>query len=145
MLEQVETIFDDMRAMMKKLKKASYKTNMEIFTERHGHYFQEMAEIMAAAEDKLKRAREISGCFCNAVQKHYEVKGKIKSTVQTDLNFFMIYYVFPSILQTESAEAKLLADTLCEQWGSRFKDSKIGYTDYDTLYQSFKEKIFGLF
>ena len=62
-----------------------------------------------------------------------------------DLNFFMIYYVFPAILMTQNDNAKLMADTLCETWGKSFKDSKIGYTDYDTLYESFKEKIFGIF
>ena len=62
-----------------------------------------------------------------------------------DLNFFMIYYVFPAILKRNHEYAKLLADTLCETWGSSFKNSKIGYTDYETLYKAFREKIFGIF
>ena len=62
-----------------------------------------------------------------------------------DLNFFMIYYVFPAILMTQSDNAKMMADTLCETWGKSFKDSKIAYTDYDSLYSSFREKIFGIF
>ena len=75
----------------------------------------------------------------------FEKRGKIKGNVQMDLNFFMIYYVFPAILMTQSDDAKLMADTLCETWGKSFKDAKIGYTDYDKLYESFKEKIFGIF
>lgn len=66
-------------------------------------------------------------------------------TVQTDLNFFMIYYVFPAILKRNHEHAKLLADTLCDTWGSRFKNSKISYTDYGTLYNAFREKVFGIF
>ena len=62
-----------------------------------------------------------------------------------DLNFFMIYYVFPAILMTQYDDAKLMADTLCETWGNSFKGAKIGYTDYETLHESFKEKIFGIF
>jgi hypothetical protein len=143
MLQQVETIFDDMRKMMKRLKKASYQVNMENFTEKHGHYFKEMADYMEAAEDKDKAASELSETFISAVAGKYEVKGKVKATTQSDLNFFMIYYVFPSILKTESEYAKTLADELCAQWGNHFKDSRIGYADYDKLYNSFRDKIFG--
>lgn len=57
----------------------------------------------------------------------------------------MIYYVFPGILKTDYENASMIADGICTEWGETFKDSKIGYTDYDTLYQSFKEKIFGIF
>lgn len=57
----------------------------------------------------------------------------------------MIYYVFPTILGTEHEYAKLIADSICSAWGKRFKESQIQYTDYDTLYGSFREKIFGIF
>lgn len=57
----------------------------------------------------------------------------------------MIYYVFPAILMTEYKDAKIIADHLRDEWGRRFKDSKIEYTDYDSLYGAFREKIFGIF
>ena len=72
------------------------------------------------------------------------LKKKIPGYVQSDLNFFMIYYVFPAILMTLSDDSKLIADTLCEEWKSRFKGGQIGYTDYETLHGAFKEKIFGI-
>ena len=74
-----------------------------------------------------------------------DVSAAEDSAVQTDLNFFMIYYVFPTILGTEHEYAKLIADSICSAWGKRFKESQIQYTDYDTLYGSFREKIFGIF
>ena len=52
MLDHVEKIFADMKPMMKKLKKASYKVNMEAFIENHGHYFREMTEYTENASDK---------------------------------------------------------------------------------------------
>lgn len=117
---------------------------MESFMADNEAYFLEM-ETYLAKENPEAAAKEISKTIVDAVKSRYEVKGKIKGTVQTDLNFFMIYYVFPAILKRDHEQAKLLADTLCETWGSSFKDSKIGYTDYDTLYNSFREKIFGIF
>ena len=41
-----------------------------------------------------------------------DVRAAEDSAVQTDLNFFMIYYVFPAILLTEHDDAKLIADHL---------------------------------
>lgn len=144
MLNQVETMFDDMEKMIKKLKKKQYEENMENFMTAYEAYFLEMETYMSE-NDPQTAAKEISQLFVDAVKERYEVKGKIKGYVQADLNLFMICYVFPTILKRDHEHAKLLADTLCETWGSSFKDSKIGYTDYDSLYKSFREKIFGIF
>ncbi len=145
MLEGIEKIFDEMQPMMKKLKKASYEKNMERFREAHGHYFSEMAGYMEQAGEKEKAAREIGESFIDQVEKHFKVNGKIGGRVQTDLNFFMIYYVFPAILLSGGEYGKMTADAICGQWGGRFKDSKISYADYDTIYSGFREKIFGIF
>lgn len=145
MLEGVEKIFEEMQPMMKKLKKASYEKNMFAFREKHSHYFLEMTDYMKQAEDKEKAAKEIAVSFADKVEKQYARKGKIGGRVQADLNFFMIYYTFPAILLTGSEYAKMIADALCGEWGARFKDSKIGYTDYDTIYKGFREKILGIF
>ena len=98
--------------MMKKLKKASYKVNMEAFIENHGHYFREMTEYTENASDKETAAKELAVDFTDKVYDAYvsPKKGKIDSAVQTDLNFFMIYYVFPAILLTEHDDAKLIAE-----------------------------------
>lgn len=145
MLDQVITVFDDMREMMKKLKKASYERNMKEFRRKYNHFFMEMLAYMEKQEDRRAAADEVSRVFIQAVENGFTVRGKIRGALQADLNFFMIYYVFPAILMTQHEEAKLLADRLCEMWGETFKNSKIGYTDYDNLYNSFNEKILGLF
>ena len=146
MLQNIEIMFDDMKNMMKHLKKKSYEKNMEQFLREHGHYFKEMTDYVDASDDKQEAAKEIGVQLVDSVHKKYATgkKNKIVSYVQTDLNFFMIYYVFPAILKTDHKERKLIADSICEEWGNKFVDSKIGYTDYDTLYATFREKIFGI-
>lgn len=144
MLQQVEAVFEDMAPMLKGLKKKNYETNMKAFREKNNEFFFQMMDQLKV-ERKEAVAKHISNSFVAAVKQIFEKRGKISGKVQMDLNFFMIYYVFPAILMTQSEDAKLMADTLCETWGNSFKDSKIGYTDYDTLYESFKEKIFGIF
>ena len=143
MLQQVEAVFEDMAPMLKGLKKKNYEANMKAFREKNNEFFFGMVEQLNF-ENKEAVAKHLSNSFVNAVKQIFEKRGKIKGRLQMDLNFFMIYYVFPAILMTQNDNAKLMADTLCETWGKSFKDSKIGYTDYDTLYESFKEKIFGI-
>ena len=147
MLTNIEIIFDNQQAMMKHLKKKSYEENMKVFLGKNGHYFTEMNEYMDAADDKERAAKELGTCFVDAVEKKFAKgkKGKIASPIQADLNMFMIYYVFPAILKTEHADSKILADGVCNAWREKFKGGQIGYTDYDSIYNSFREKIFGIF
>ena len=145
MLDHIETIFDNMSDMMKKLKKASYRKNMEAFQERNGHFFQEMIQFTSQSTDKEAAAEEIAERFTGAVWDNFSKNGKIRSLTQFDLNLFVIYYVFPSILLTGSDDATLIADHIRDAWSAKFKDSNIQYADYDKIYDSFREKIFGLF
>ena len=147
MLNDLETMFDNMTGMMKKLKKKSYEENMKLFLNKNQHFFQEITDYLDLAEDKKKAAGEVAGLFADTVERTFGkgAKHKIPSRTQADINFFLIYYVFPAILKTEHKDCRLIADSICEEWERRFADSKIGYTDYDSLYQSFREKIFGIF
>ena len=146
MLDHIEVIFDDMKPMMKKLKKKNYKENMDGFLNRHGHYFHEMTAMTAGAEDKGGKAEEIASVFVDSVEKKFASpkKGRVDGVIQLDLNFFMIYYVFPAILLTEHEDSRLIADRIRDEWSGRFKDSDIQYSDYDTIYAAFREKIFGI-
>ena len=147
MLEQVVSMFDNYENMLKKLKKKSYEERMKGFREKYGHYFTEMTAYVENTDSDKRNAAclETAEAFIGAVQEKFQVNGKMKGRTQADLNFFMIYYVFPAILLTEHESAKEIADAICNQWGASFKDSKIGYTTYDSLYGAFREKIFGIF
>lgn len=145
MLTGVENIFEDMNGMMKKLKKSSYEKNMGVFRENYNLYFEEMASYVGMADDTGKAAEEIAKEFVDKVEQKNTVKGKISGRRQADLNFFMIYYVFPAILLEDAQNGTLTADAICKEWGGRFRESKIRYADYDTIYKGFRDKIFGLF
>lgn len=144
MLEAAEKIFDNMSDMMKKLKKASYEKRMEEFRQENGSFFQEITDYMESNEDKEKAAQEIGDVFVERVKAAFEVRGKIRSRTGADMDFFMIYYVFPALLLTESEYADQAAQAVRTSWNREFKKN-ISYTTYDKLYQSFREKIFGIF
>ena len=148
MLENVETMFDGMSDMMARLKKPSYEKNMKIFREKNGHYFDEMTAYTQEKSDKDEKssaAREIAGILNSAAKERFTQKGKIKRYAQLDNNLFMIYYVFPAILLTGHEDAKIIADAICDDWGKRFEDGRVSYADYDTIYNGFNDKIFGIF
>jgi len=106
MLQGIEIIFEDRDKMMAHLKKKTYKEYTENFIQNHGHYFEEMTTYVEGAKDKEAAAKEIGECLASAVKKTFvNKKGKIGARTQSDLNFFMIYYVFPTIL---AAEANML-------------------------------------
>ena len=71
MLDQVETMFDGMEAMLKKLKKKSYEENMKVFREKNGHFFDEMRDHVSAAEDRQGAAEEVADVFVGQVQGHF--------------------------------------------------------------------------
>ncbi len=145
MLEKVESIFDNMEAMLKKIKKKTYEPRMNGFREQYGHYFEEMTDYVDSRDDKAQAAQEVADAFISAVQKRFQVRGRIGGRKQADMNFFMIYFVFPAILLTEHEHADDIADTICKTWGKTFKDSNIGYTTYEELNGAFRNKIFGIF
>ncbi|MBR1847933.1 MAG: hypothetical protein IJ791_01665 [Lachnospiraceae bacterium] len=145
MLEHVEVLFEDKAAMMRKLKRASYEENMKKFRETYKAYLEEMLEAVSTAESAEDAAKTVGAVFADRIFDAFAVKGKVKGAEHADLNLFMIYYVFPAILLTEDPNAHMLCDGLKTAWNGRFQNTNIGYTDYETLSNSFRNKIFGIF
>lgn len=146
MLKDIEMIFGDMKPMMKKLKKKSYVEHSKEFKEKYDFYFEEMTQHVRDAPNKEAASKEIGHQLAEKVkQKFANERGKINPGTQADLNLFMVYYVFPTLLKTEDENAREIAGEICNEWAETFPGNNIGYTDYDAIHQSFREKIFGIF
>ncbi len=61
-----------------------------------------------------------------------------------DLNFMMVYYVFPYLLKAKDRGGEETAAVLRDKWNETFA-SNISYTTYEDLYNGFKKKLFGFF
>ena len=57
----------------------------------------------------------------------------------------MIYFVFPSIIELEDANSKVLCDAIRDEWRKRTDNPVFDYTTYEDLHGSFQEKLFGIF
>lgn len=139
-------MFDNMEAMMYRLKKKAYKERMGQFREKNEEILSEMTEFVEQAEDKDEAAAQVAKALADAVEKRFAKRGKISGRSQMDINLFMIYFVFPAILLTQSEYAGKLADAVRDEWRGRFRNSEqLGYTTYEEISGTFQEKFLGLF
>lgn len=139
-------MYENMKPMMKKLKKTEYEKHFGDFRDRHGELIRQIVSRVDQAEDPKEAAEDTGRQLVQELKETYAgPRGKMNSGVQADLNLFTIFYVFPAILMEGGDSARQAADGICEVWAKEFKGNNIQYTDYDTLYGSFRNKIFGLF
>ncbi|MDE7178021.1 MAG: hypothetical protein K2O59_09410 [Lachnospiraceae bacterium] len=97
-------------------------------------------------EKRTEAAAQVAKAFADAVEARFAKRGKISGRSQMDINLFMIYFVFPAILLTESDCAVSLADAIRDEWRGRFRDSaQLDYATYEEISGTFKEKFLGLF
>lgn len=146
MLEQAGAMFDNMEAMMYRLKKKEYRERMEQFREKNRAVLTEMTDFAGQANDWDEAAAQVAKALADAVEARFAKRGKISGRSQMDINLFMIYFVFPAILLTQSECAVPLADAIRDEWRGRFRDSaQLGYTTYEEISSTFQEKILGIF
>lgn len=170
MLEQMTAMFDDMAEMLNRIKKKVYGERMEYFRKKNEALLLKMTDFVERAEkqdevqkrdqveirdevqkrdqvdDRGKAAAEVAKTLADAVEARFAKRGKISGRCQMDINLFMIYYVFPAILLTQSECAVLLADAIRDEWRERFRDSEqLGYATYEEISATFKEKFLGIF
>lgn len=146
MLEQAGAMFDNMEAMMYRLKKKEYRERMEQFREKNRAVLTEMTDYAGQANDRDEAAAQVAKALADAVEARFAKRGKISGRSQMDINLFMIYFVFPAILLTQSECAVPLADAIRDEWRGRFRDSaQLGYTTYEEISSTFQEKFLGIF
>ena len=122
---EIGCMFEKKKEMLKHLKKKNYETNFAQFQSAYGQQLAEITSYVEHAKDKESAIAEVGDWFVNAVlDKYASGKKKMPSYEQADVNLFMIYYVFPALLQTEHDDAKQIADGICKVWQNVFLEIK---------------------
>ena len=78
MLQQVETLFENMTPMLKVSKKKVYEENMKNFREKNNEFFFQLMDWIKG-ENKEVVARKLSVSFVDAVKQLFEKNGKRKA------------------------------------------------------------------
>lgn len=132
----VEKIFADVAFLSKIHSKKDYEAWMKNFNDNR----YELLSNLVSGQDTTSEAKT----FCEDVTNAFKKFGKVRGTDLMNLNYFMIYYVFPAIQMNEENEKAIrICDTLKEVWNTHFK-SNINYSDYDSLMEGFQTRIFGI-
>ena len=127
----ISKIFEDVAPLSKISSKKEYEQKMNMFlSDRY-----ELLGDLVTASDVAASSKD----FCQGVTDEFKKFGKVRMGDLMNLNYFLIYYIFPAILKKGTS----ICDTLRDTWNSHF-NSKINYTDYDTLMEGFQTKIFGI-
>ncbi len=142
--ELLTGLFDKKEIYLRKLNKASYEANMKTFENEYGQVIDSLLASATEGEDASKAGESAAAGFSRAVYDKFEKKGKIGSILLMDLNFMMVYYVFPYLLKNKDKGGEEFAGVLKDKWNETF-GSNISYTTYEELYQGFKKKLFGFF
>ena len=132
---EINKIFEDVAPLSKISSKKEYEQKMNMFlSDRY-----DLLKDLVASTDVAAASKE----FCQGVTDEFKKLGKVRMGDLMNLNYFLIYYIFPAVLKNEGENGASICDTLRDTWNSHFK-SNINYTDYDTLMEGFQTKIFGI-
>lgn len=144
-LEHAGAACKEYSAKVKAFRKDSYHELFERYKEENYAFYTAVKLVLDyASEESLDGIyHQIAGAFIQEQEAALEqVKKKNeKFTVQMDKNMFMAVYVLPSIKEIRGSRANELAEVICKEWGSSFKDSNIIASDYDSIVQGFKRKL----
>ena len=134
----VEKLFEDAGQLSKVNNKKAYEANIEMFKSNR---YELLNDLVDADDSQLQsQAKQL----CEDVTAAFKKFGKVRGGDLMNLNYFMIFYVFPAIQQNEEKEKSIrICDILRDTWNQHFK-SNISYADYDTLLEGFQTKIFGV-
>ena len=144
-LEHAGAACKEYSAKVKAFRKDSYHELFERYKEENYAFYTAVKLVLDyASEESLDGIyHQIAGAFIREQEAALEqVKKKNeKFTVQMDKNMFMAVYVLPSIKEIRGSRANELAEAICKEWGSSFKDRNIIASDYDSIVQGFKRKL----
>ncbi len=146
MEQYIEKLFENKKKLIFKLKKEKYAAYMNYFRKENRPFFTYVNDRMEQAQEKEEEAKKLAAKFVGDVTQIYN-PGKTSFFGDSifDYNLLMVYYVFPALALELQDNGRLLAGKICEEWKRRFINGNIGVSDYDTIYGSFREKIFGIF
>ncbi len=138
-MDKLIGFFEDRQIFLRKLKQQTYEANFGAFEDKYGSVLDDMLTGSAAGD-----ADKIGAEFATGVFDHFAKKGKIPSILMMDLNFCMVYYIFPYLLKNKDKGGEAFAEVLKDKWNGAM-GSNISYTTYEELLAGFKKKLFGMF
>ncbi len=145
MFDQVPQMFQGYKTRLRKIKKKTYEVRFAEFLDENRACLEDMTQYIKGRDDAAVAAAEVANIFAEHVFAEFSNNGKIQAGTKVDLSIYMIYFLFPSILELGDPNSQLLCDAIRDEWRRRTDNPSYDYTTYEDLHGSFQEKLFGLF
>jgi len=139
MAYNVGELFKNYEYLIKVKTKSEYADNTERFKADSLNYLSEILDDIDQASDKAEIAKNFAQDVFNA----FEKRGKVKETRLVSINYYMIYFIFPTILSERTEDGEAICEAIKTAWNEKFK-CNISYADYNTLNDGFVTKLFGI-
>ena len=135
----IEELFKDHQLYIKVKTKKDYKAYFEKFNNENGQCLTDIFSDIDSGKEVTDVAKE----FAQDVFDTFAKKNKIRQGKIVPMNYHMIYYIFPTILQKREEDGTVICDAIRDAWNEKCK-CNIDYADYETLEGAFVTKFFGI-
>lgn len=141
----VEQACEGYRAKVREFKRDTYYSLFENYKAENYGFFISIKNCLANASDDILEGvyHQIANAFIKNTETELDCvkKKNDKFSVQMDRNMFMVTFVLPAIKEIGNKKADALADAICSEWHSSFKDSNIQASSYQSISDGFKRKL----
>lgn len=129
---------DAMRAVKRTLYEGAFKQYYETYVP----LFETISKEYLECENKEAYLAQICDEFAlKASEKLNTTKKNKREMAQFDMNFMMVTYVFPAIMEYKDEMSEPLAKTLQGKWNQTFAKTKIEISTYQDIKGGFKTKL----
>lgn len=144
MVINIQGLFENHEKMIRIKSQSAYEKKMAEFRENQGACLQEYYNRIDFDEDKEQALEQASEQFAKEAFASFEKKGRVKMNRLGPLNLYMVFFVFPTILQERYEDGTEICESLKTQWNKVFLGATIGYADYETLKSGFRTTFLGI-
>lgn len=125
-----------------RFKKETYKEAFgEYYTTRY-RTMMKVEKVFTASKKQEQLIEQLTEAVLNSVKENIQALPKNEQTKQqTHYDFMMAVYVFPAMARYKGPAMDALADSLVEEWGKCFKDSKISKSTFEKVNAGFRDRL----
>lgn len=126
----------------KRFQKETYGDAFQEYYTAHYRTMMKVEKIFTASKRQELVISQMAEAFLNAAEKTIQTLPKNEQNKrQVHHNFMMATYVFPAMTRYKGPAMDALADRLAEQWGKRFKDSRVSKSSFEKINSGFRKRL----
>lgn len=124
-----------------RFQRETYKEAFDEYYTTHYRTMMKVEKVFTASKKQEYVIKQLTEAVLNKAEQSKAALSKNEQTKQqTHYNFMMAVYVLPAMARYKGPAMDALSDSLVEEWGKRFKDSKISKSTFEKINAGFKNR-----